>query len=405
MGNRVIEYIESHWDGQIRENRENEGTLIGLPYPYVVSGLQGKFFEMYYWGTFFTNKGLEISDRWDLVKNNTDNMLYLVDKYGFMLNGNRTYYLDNSQPPFLSLMVRDVFEHYGDPTWLASAYRVLCKEYKFWQTQRNTSIGLNQYGGHWPDELVEEKASGFVKRMGLRPENKTDREIADHYIVCCESGIDCSPRWAFEGYDYAQVDLNSLLYMFEQNMAYFAKVLEESEEAAWIAAAEKRRAKMLKYMDKGGIFYDYNIKEEKVNEFFTCASVYPLFANMVNKPYAENFVKNLGKLELEYGLCYTEKFDFPGDYQWGYKIGWPCIQYLVVKALDNYGYTVAAKRIAEKYLGLVEKTFDETGTLWEKYNIEEGSINVTAEYKMPPILGWTAAAYLVFNEYLETGKI
>ena len=405
MANRVIEYIESKWNDVIRENREDDGTLIGLPYPYIVSGIADKFKEMYYWGTFFTNRGLEITGRWDLVKNNTDNMLYLVDKFGFMPNGNRTYYLKNSQPPFLSIMVRDVFEHYGDPTWLASAYRVLCKEYKFWQTKRMTSVGLNQYGGHFSDDQIEEKAASFAKRVGMRPENKTDRELADHYIICCESGIDCSARWEFDGPDYAQVDLNSLLYIFEQNMAFFAKTLGEADEAAWIAAAEKRRSRMLKYMDKDGVFYDYNVKTGEVNQFFTCASVYPLFANMVNKTYAENFVKNLGKLELEYGVSYTEKHNFPGEYQWDTKIGWPCIQYLLVKALDNNGYPKVAERIAEKYLGLVEKVFDETGTLWEKYNIEEGNDNVSAEYTMPPILGWTAAAYLVFNNYLETGKI
>lgn len=405
MSNRVIDYIESHWDICIRENREDDGTLIGLPYPYIVSGTTGKFHEMYYWGTWFTNQGLKISGRWDLVKSNTDNMLHMVDKFGYMLNANRLVYIYNSQPPFLSLMVREVYEHYRDLTWLASAYRVLNKEYKFWQTERNISVQLNNYSGQWPDELVEEKTAGFIRRVGVRPDGKTDRQIADHYFTCCESGIDCSQRWGFEGYDYAMVDLNSLLYMFEQNMAHFSKLLDAGDEATWIAAAEKRRARMLKYMDNGGILYDYNIKEGKTSDFFTCASVYPLFANMLNKTYAESFVKNLGKIEYEYGIAYAEKSDFPGEYQWADKIGWPCIQHLLVKALDNYGFTVVAKRIAEKYLGLVEKTFDETGQLWEKYNIKEGNINVTAEYVMPPIMGRTAAIYLVFKKYLEEGII
>ena len=405
MSNRVIDYIESHWDGQIRENREDEGTLIGLPYPYTVSGTSNVFTEIYYWGTFFTNKGLEISGRWELVKSNVDNMLYLVDKYGFMPNSNRTWHLNNSQPPFLSIMVRDVFEHYGDPTWLSTAYRVLLKEYKFWMNERNTEIGLNRYGKHWPKEDEAKKASDFSRRVGVQPEGKTEPELSDHYMVCCESGIDCSPRWGFEGYDYAVVDLNSLLYTFEQNMAFFAKTLGKTEEAAWIAAAEKRAAKMLKYMEKDGVFYDYNVKEGRIKEFFSCACAYPLFSKMVNKQYAECFVKQLPKLELEYGLSYTEKYDFPGEYQWGDRIGWPCMQYFVIKALDNYGFTDEAKRIANKYLALFEKVFDETGSLWEKYNVEEGNDNVSAEYTMPPMMGWTAAAYLSCKRYIDEGII
>lgn len=404
MNNRIIDYIESHWNDVIRENHQDNGTLIGLPYPYTVPAV-GFFDEIYYWDTYFTNKGLEISGRWDLVKSNTDNMLYLVDKYGFMPNGNRTYYLNNSQPPFLSLMVRDVFEHYGDPTWLTNAYRVLCKEYKFWMTERITPIGLNQYGGHWPDDRVPEMAEAFVGRTGVRPEGKTDREIADHYITCAESGLDINPRWGFESSDYVMPDLNSLLYMFEQNMVNFAKTLGNGDEATWIAAAEKRRARMLKYMDNGGVFYDYNFKTNNFGNVFSCASVYPLFAEMVNKSYAENFLKNLGKLEEEYGISYCEKTDIDGTYQWGYPMGWACMQYLVVKSLDNYGYGKVAARIAERYLSLVEKVFDETGNLWEKYNVSDGSTNVAAEYEMPHMMGWTAGVYLALNRYLENGEI
>ena len=39
--------------------------------------------------------------------------------------------------------------------------------------------------------------------------------------------------------------------------------------------------------------------------------------------------------------------------------------------------------------------FDETGNLWEKYNVVEGNTEVCAEnYGMPVMMGWTAGAYL-----------
>lgn len=163
-----------------------------------------------------------MSSRWDLVKNNTDNMLFLVEKYGFMPNGNHTFYLGNSQPPFLSEMVKQVYEHYHDLAWLKGAYSALQTEYEFWQTKRMTSVGLNQYAGASTDKPINVKAADFCRRLQYRPSDKTDQQLVDQYLLSCESGWDCNPRWGFEGWEYVQVDLNSLLYMFEKNMAYFS---------------------------------------------------------------------------------------------------------------------------------------------------------------------------------------
>ena len=82
-------------------------------------------------------------------------------------------------------------------------------------------------------------------------------------------------------------------------------------------------------------------------------------------------------------------------FQWDYPNGWAPLHYIVVHALDNYGYTEDAVRIATKYVHSIEKIFEETGTLWEKYNVTEGSLNVTDEYKMPEMLGWTYS--IVYN--------
>ena len=66
------------------------------------------FLEMYYWDTYFTNVGLISEGRVELAKSNVDNMLWMVEKYGFMPNGNRNYYLNRSQPPFLWRAVKHI---------------------------------------------------------------------------------------------------------------------------------------------------------------------------------------------------------------------------------------------------------------------------------------------------------
>ena len=110
----VREYIGSNWDNTTRFFTEDNDTLIGLPYPYTVPCCEGTFQEMYYWDVYFTNVGLIKSGRLSQAKNNADNMCYLINKFGFMPNGNRTYYLSRSQPPFLSQMVRCIYEKTED---------------------------------------------------------------------------------------------------------------------------------------------------------------------------------------------------------------------------------------------------------------------------------------------------
>ena len=140
----IKEFISKNIDLCVRENKEDKDTLIGLPFPYTVPSV-GHFDELYYWDTYFFNKGLQICGRMELAKNNVDNMLWIVKKYGLMPNGNRTFFLNRSQPPFLSMMVYDVYEYYKDEVWLSEAFKTLETEYEFWMNKRISPIGLNHY--------------------------------------------------------------------------------------------------------------------------------------------------------------------------------------------------------------------------------------------------------------------
>lgn len=400
MTEEIKKYIEDKWDECIKENREDNGTLIGMPYPYTVPAV-GHFDEMYYWDTYFTNKGLECSGRFAQAKNNTDNMLYMVNRYGYMPNGNRTYYLKSSQPPFLSIMVRDVYEHYKDKLWLKSAYDGLNSEYGFWMGRRLSPMGLNVYGGEMSPSGLEFMAGQYEKRTGLKPQGDI-HDFGYNSLLTCESGWDMTPRWGTEGYNYAPVDLNSLMYMLEENMCYFATELKNGLENEWRERAEKRRGLMLQHMDNGsGLLFDYNYKTDSLSSVFSAASYYPLFAGLADESHAQAAAEALPKLEAEYGILTCEKQDNDLTYQWGYPNGWACLQYIVYMGLDRYGYKKEAKNVAEKYLTLAEKVFKETNHLWEKYNVVEGSTNIKSGSKtMPPMMGWSAGVYLAAAKYL-----
>ena len=107
-------YIARNWSSTVRYATEDQGTLIGLPRPYSTPSISGVFQELYYWDTYFINVGLLASGQTEQAANNIENMFYLIDRFGWMTNGNRTFYLCRSQPPFLSQMVRELFEHTQD---------------------------------------------------------------------------------------------------------------------------------------------------------------------------------------------------------------------------------------------------------------------------------------------------
>ena len=143
----ILEFIRTGWDDTVRTAYHTEGTtLLRLPYPYTVPCKNSNFQELYYWDTYFTCRGLLLSGRTELVKNNLLNLIYLLDTYGFIPNGNRTFYLNRSQPPFFALMVRDYYEATGDRELLEKAYGAMQTEYQFWMTRRIAPNGLNCYG-------------------------------------------------------------------------------------------------------------------------------------------------------------------------------------------------------------------------------------------------------------------
>ena len=396
MNVELKKYIDENFPKTIRKNTKSEGTLIGLPNPYNVPSITDHFQEMYYWDTYFLNRGLILNGHVQQAKNNAENMFYLIDKYGFMPNGNRTYYLHNSQPPFLSMMVYDIFSATNDKIWLKKAYDVLLKEYDFWINNRRSPIGLTMYTGN--------VKMAILRRIGNRPPDITDEKLSMQYVAICESGWDINPRFDFHIEDFIPVELNALMYAFETNMENFSITLGIDSSDVWKERAENRKALMNKYLLKDGIFYDYDFKNDVISDKFTCASIYPMMVGMLTDEQAEILKNNIPRLETEYGLAVTEK-EYDADkysYQWQYPNGWAPMYSIAINALNRYGFYDDAKRIAKKYVNLIEENFQKTNNLWEKYNVKTGGVDVKLEgSNMPPMMGWTAGVYIEASNYLD----
>jgi len=239
----INEHITKLWNGLKRQpDIIQSGTLIPLPYPYIIPG--GRFREIYYWDSYFTMLGLQKDNQIEMIQNMVDNFTYLIDLYGFVPNGNRTYYLSRSQPPFYALMVKLLAESKGDSIYLKFLSSIE-KEYDFWMngTDRLTN-GVKAYrrvvrlpdgeilNRYWDDtntpraesyhEDIKTANEAVLKIPGSRQE-----DVYRNLRAAAESGWDFSSRWLtrddenkFNLYtihttDIIPVDLNSLVYNIE----------------------------------------------------------------------------------------------------------------------------------------------------------------------------------------------
>jgi alpha,alpha-trehalase len=130
-GEPLRTYIGRLWE--VLRHQSDQGpdrsSLLPLPYPYVVPG--GRFRELYYWDSYFIMLGLEADGRHDLALDMLNDFAFEIDCYGHVPNGNRTYYISRSQPPFFSLMVDLIAEREGDRSYLIYLPE-LEAEYEYW---------------------------------------------------------------------------------------------------------------------------------------------------------------------------------------------------------------------------------------------------------------------------------
>lgn len=409
---RVRDFIRTSWDDAVRFNPCDEGTLIGLPHPYTVPCVDGTFQELYYWDTYFTNEGLIRDGRTELAKNNVDDMLHLVERYGYMPNGNRTWYLDRSQPPYLAMAAARIFETTGDREWLASAFGTLRREYDFWMRERSTPAGLNRYSSSAGEALRREFVRTGGTRLGTdfealcRSEESLLR-LGGHFAAEAESGWDFNPRFERRCEDFCPIDLNANLYLYERLFARFAEVLGDDAAAAdWSRRAARRRDAIDRLCRADdGLYYDYDYRSNRRSTVLSGAVFNLLYAGIPDAEQAARLVAAaLPRLEHAHGVAVTEDAPYDYSYQWAYPNCWAPIVYLAVRGLDAYGYRDQARRIARKYVATVVATFDATGNLWEKYDVRDGSIGVSDEYELPAMLGWSAGTFVYACDYLD-GKI
>jgi alpha,alpha-trehalase len=423
--------------GDVRPEELHTAGLLYLPNPYVVPG--GRFNEMYGWDSYFILLGLEADHREDLAKGIVDNFLFEVEHYGSILNANRTYYLTRSQPPFLTSMIRAVYENprsfASTPAgraqaraWLAHAYTLAVKDHATWERPEHKAgtTGLSRYYDYGTGPVPEmadddayyvnvirwllahphEGGDGFLIKGTEHPDaaeaarlKLTSCDVRES-TVCMkawiggyrltkdfyagdramrESGFDPSNRFGpFSGatHHYAPVCLNSLLYRYERDLQHIALLLGNTRDSArWDRRAQMRANAMQRYL--------WRVKDGMFADFdFTHArtSTYAYVTSFY--PLWAGIATRDQAIRMEAQL---NLFERPGGLsmsntntglQWDEPFGWAPTNWMAVAGLHAYGFRADSARIAQHFNATVDAGFAEDGTIREKYNVVAGNASV-----------------------------
>ena len=382
-------------------------SLLPLPKPFVVPG--GRFREMYYWDSYFTMLGLAESGRTAQVRDMADNFAYLIDTYGHIPNGNRTYYLSRSQPPFFAYMVDLVAKLDGDAAYQRYLPQ-LQKEYAYWMEGAQTlkpgqatahvvkladGTVLNRY---WDASDAPRQESWAEDRAtAAQAPQRPAAEVYRDLRAGAESGWDYSSRWLGDGKTLASirttaivpVDLNSLMFHLEQTIA---KACQQSGQVAcnqrytgWAQARQKGVEQHL--WNPAGFYADYDWEKQALSNTLTAASLYPLYVGLASQGNAEQTAASVNQQLLRPGGLATTTVR--NGQQWDAPNGWAPLQLIAVQGLRAYGQAPLAETIGRRFLAQVQGLYDQENKLVEKYDIEGGKGGGGGEYALQDGFGWT----------------
>ncbi|NOT75556.1 MAG: alpha,alpha-trehalase TreA [Cyclobacteriaceae bacterium] len=411
------EHIKALWEVLTRTPDEEAGSLLPLPHSYIVPG--GRFREIYYWDSYFTMLGLELSDRGDLIQNMVDNFSYLINTVGYIPNGNRTYFLGRSQPPFFSLMVNLLSKQSSTTRkeTLVKYLFVLEKEHQFWmkgaelltpsQTSQRRVVRMNDgniLNRYW-DENDTPRPEAYKEDLELSHSSKQKpEELFRHLRAAAESGWDFSSRWFRDEKSFATihtteiipVDLNCLLLH-----------LEETLEEAWNLSGndvksgeykqrhEKRKTAIIQYCwnEEKKFFFDFDFVSQHQKTQYTLAAAFPLFFKVATPLQAKAIAEILQTKFLKPGgLITTLK---SSGQQWDAPNGWAPLQWIAFKGLINYNLLNIAQQLKSNWINANRKVYQKTGKMTEKYDVSSDHAEASGgEYPNQDGFGWTNGVFL-----------
>lgn len=389
-------YIEEKWPQLTRRQTVDDGTSVGLPYPFIMPSVANEtgfsFQEMYYWDTYFIAQGLLTNGHNELAAGLLENLIFLARRFHIIPNASRSYHTNRSQPPFLTSFILEIYDKQKKNLhWLNARMHVAELEYhKVWTATehpnwRNVFEGLSRY---------------------------YEINLIDH-LAETESGWDMNTRFKGKSLSYIPIDLNCLLYKYEVDFARWYKLKNEHDTASvWREKAKKRAEKVTEHLwsEDDGFFFDFDYITYEKSDVWSLAAYYSLWSGLATNDQARQLVDNLDVFIHEGGLATSRSPDeYLGDTptQWAYPNGWAPLHWIVVEGLAAYGYPEEAETIARLWLNNNLEHFQKNGVFREAYNAVNPDLPPKPGLYPPQTgFGWTNAVFVdLAKKYLSKEEL
>jgi alpha,alpha-trehalase len=338
----------------MRKEKDANGEEVLKGIPFIVPG--ARFNELYNWDSYFISLGLVVDGWVDMAKGICEHFVFNIKHYNKVLNGNRSYYLMRSQPPFLTDMALQVYSRLDEEKeeenkeWLRGVIRAAIKEYHtVWMAEPrlDRKTGLSRYRPEGRGVPPETEASHFTHVLRpyaekhncsvnefTRKYNNGEIQDADldeyfmHDRAVRESGHDTTYRFEKRCANLATIDLNALLYKYEVDIGTAIRELfddhleliddfilsapmpdtlkdqEPSEPSnslktpqssgEWFARAAFRKKQVDKYCWNEGhsLYYDYDTAQEVQSVYETVTSFWALWSGLASEDQAARMIHN-----------------------------------------------------------------------------------------------------------------
>jgi alpha,alpha-trehalase len=406
----ITTHIDRLWDLLTRTTATAPAysSLLTLPLPYVVPG--GRFREMYYWDSYFTMLGLLQSGRQDLVEDMVRNFGYLIDTFGHVPNGTRTYYLSRSQPPFFFEMVTLLSP--DDPSAaFARHLPQLRREYEFWMRGaaglapgsarlRVVALAGDAVLNRFWDDRDTPRDEAYAEDTELaHSSGREPKQLYRDIRAAAESGWDFGSRWFADPHSRASldtteiipVDLNALLFGLERAIAAGCTRLRQTACARQFdRRAARRRATVDRYLwdAQAGAYLDYRWTRRERVARISAATLYPLFVGLASPAQAAAVAGAVRENLLKSGGVVTTPLDT--GQQWDSPNGWAPLQWIAIDGLRRNAEPQLAATIACRWMAGVNRLYRDSGKLVEKYDVvSTGRRGGGGEYPTQDGFGWT----------------
>ncbi|XP_033320650.1 trehalase [Bombus bifarius] len=407
-------------------------SLIYVPNGLIIPG--GRFKEFYYWDSYWVIEGLLLSDMYQTARGMIDNFLYMVQKYGFIPNGGRIYYLMRSQPPLIHLMVSKYLDFTGDYDYLRKVIPTLESEFAFWQQKRMIDVkkdGRTYKMGHYAVNSTRPRPESYredYEQAQLLPEKSRDF-FYNNIKAGAESGWDFSNRWCIADNNnrtlsllnistqhIIPVDLNAILQQNARLLGEFHSLLGNNAKSQYyhkVASQLQMAIDNVLWNEEEGTWLDYDMKNAKPRHAFYPSNLAPLYTRSYNRlqreRYALSIVKYLKTQNIDTFLGGTPtSLNYTGE-QWDFPNAWPPLQSFIVMGLYwtgveeavNFAHELAFRWLGSNYAGYVEYK-----EMFEKYDsLTPGKSGGGGEYDVQSGFGWTNGVVLEFLNTFPNIKV